>query len=173
MHSRRHRRTESYAFEIAPLGCGWPRPHHRFDHSISILHQLFFFKRKFSHWNRHVTVLVEFKFHAASFHFLHLLRRARFWVRHQSARSEDFSELAYFRHGRWRRNCDVEVLKTFLTFLNHVFESDEFRSGLERCLRCRAFRKNKHPHCLAAAMRKRTRPAHHLVRLFWIDTEPE
>src|SRR5437016_5065480 len=68
---------------------------------------------------------------------------------------------------------NIKSLKTLLAFLKHVFHPDKFCARLSGCFRCLALRENEHAHLFAAAMRKGTCPAHHLVRLLWINAKPK
>src|SRR5207302_4533491 len=67
----------------------------------------------------------------------------------------------------------IEILKTFLNFLNQIFKPDILRAGFCRCFGGRALGEHENSDRFAAAVRKSARAAHHLIRLFWIDTETE
>ena len=137
-----------------------------------------FFERKFSNRHRDVTVFVEFEFLPASFHFLDRLGRiirdsSRFRVWHQSTRTKNFSELTDLGHGCRRRYGNVEILETFLNFLNQVHEPDVFSAGFFRSFCRSAFGENENPNVFAASVWQGAGASNHLIGLFRIDTEPE
>src|SRR5205823_6694612 len=111
-------------------------------------------------------------------HFLHRLggilsHSSSLRIRHQSARTQNFSELAHFRHRRRSRHSDVKILKTFLHFLNQILEADKLRARPFRIVRRFAFGENKHSHFLPTPVRKGTSSSHHLIGLFRVNSEPE
>src|SRR5205085_5777692 len=141
--------------------------HHGFNDGGSVLYQGLLFKRKFTHWHRYVSVLIQLKLYPAGFHFLDRLRRilsngAGLRVWHQTAWTKHLAEFSHFSHGRRGGDRDIEILKTFLTLLDHVLKPDVFGASILCCLRRRAFGKNQNSHLFAAAMRKRTCSTHHL-----------
>src|SRR4030095_17138707 len=95
------------------------------------------------------------------------------WIRHQSARTQNLSKLAHFRHRRRSRHSHIKILKTLLHFLNQILEADKFRPRPFRVVGRFAFGEDKHPHVLTASVRERTRPADHLIGLFRIHSEPK
>ena len=87
-----------------------------------------------------------------------------FRIGHQAARPEHFAKLTNFSHGGGRRDCDVEILETFLDIFDQVLEADILGTGIFGGFGCRAFGKNKNAHLFAAAMRQRQVP-----RTIWSD----
>jgi len=88
-------------------------------------------------------------------------------------RSENFSELSDFAHCPRGRYRNIEILKTFLALLNHVFHPDIICTCIARCLRSCALGENKHAHLFSTAMGQWAGPAHHLIRLLRVDSKPE
>src|SRR5205807_8484414 len=68
---------------------------------------------------------------------------------------------------------NIEILKTFLNFLNQILKSDMLRAGFLSCFCRGAFGKHQNSYGLAASVGKGACATHHLIRLFWINTETE
>src|SRR4029077_12120912 len=96
-----------------------------------------------------------------------------FWIRHQSTRTQHFSKFAHLSHRRRRGDRHIEILKTVLAFLDHIFKADKLSASIAR-LFCRlTFGKNQDANVLATAVWQCTGAPHHLVGLLWIDAEPK
>src|SRR5213075_1440205 len=87
---------------------------------------------------------------------------ACFWVRHQTARTENAAQSAELTHLVGCRDQDIEVEPVFFD-LGDVLGADEIGAGRFRLARLVASGDDEHANRLTGASRKNDRSAHRLI----------
>src|SRR5688500_9178462 len=92
-------------------------------------------------------------------------------IRHQSAGTEDLTELTDRAHHVRRGDDRIEVDPTTLDLLHDLVTSDDVCTGFLRLTLLFALGNHEHALGLAGSVRKHGRPADHLIGVLGIDTE--
>ena len=97
--------------------------------------------------------------------------RARSWVGHQTARTQDAAETADLAHHVGRGHGDVEVEPAALDLLNKILCAHVIGAGVLGLARLIALRKDQHAHGTAGTVRQHGGAAHHLIGMTWVNAK--
>ena len=151
----------------------------RINHRAGVLRNLFRGERSLADWHVHIAGLVDLELDPPGFDFPDGLGRVvrhgpGLGVRHESARAQEFSQLADLAHGFRRRDRNVKIRPPFIALFDQVVVADILGSGGFGGVGRRAGSgENEDFHRLAAAMRKRHGAADHLVGLLGVHSQAE
>src|SRR5438105_1752724 len=98
---------------------------------------------------------------------------ARLGVGHQAARAEDFAQRANLGHHVGRRDRRIEVGPSVRHPLDQVVSAYYVSAGVLGLSRLLPHREHGDAHLLAGPVREHDRASHHLLRVAWVDPEPD
>ena len=121
--------------------------------------------------------LIDAEFDFAGLHFLHRIRdiggdRPRLRIRHQPARTQNFTELTHAAHHVRRSDHGIEGCPVLgLDLSDHILTADKVRAGFGGFPQLVAGSNHQHGFRLPQPVRQHDGAAHHLVGVLGIDAE--
>ena len=167
-----------HAGDVFALGGGGFGTVNGLDQRFGIFLQLDNVEGEFADGAGNVAILVELEVHFTSLGGDDGLGRlighgASLGIRHQTTRTEDPGQFPHFGHGVGGGDGDVEVQPAFLNLLDHVFITNEVRTGFLGGLGGITLGEYQHLHSLTGTVWEWAGGTDHLVTLLRIDTHAE